>query len=38
MGYVSQSATAPGAPIAVDIRGKQHAAKIVPLPFYERGK
>jgi len=38
MGYVNQSATAPGAPIAVDIRGKQHAAKIVPLPFYERGK
>jgi len=38
MGYVSQSATAPGAPIAVDIRGQQHAAKIVPLPFYERGK
>ena len=38
MGYVSQSATAPGASIAVDIRGQQHAAKIVPLPFYERGK
>ena len=38
MGYVKQSATAPGAPIAVDIRGRQHAAKIVPLPFYERGK
>lgn len=38
MGYVNQSATAPGAPIAVDIRGQQHAAKIVPLPFYERGK
>ena len=38
MGYVKQSATAPGASIAVDIRGQQHAAKIVPLPFYERGK
>jgi aminomethyltransferase len=38
MGYVKQIATAPGASIAVDIRGQQHAAKIVPLPFYERGQ
>ena len=38
MGYVKQIATAPGASIAVDIRGQQHAAKIVPLPFYERGR
>ena len=38
MGYVKQIAAAPGASIAVDIRGKQHPAKIVPLPFYERGK
>jgi aminomethyltransferase len=37
MGYVKQTATALGASIAVDIRGQQHAAKIVPLPFYERG-
>ena len=38
MGYVKQIAAAPGSPIAVDIRGTQHAAKIVPLPFYERGQ
>lgn len=38
MGYVKPIATAPGASIAVNIRGQQHAAKIVPLPFYERGK
>ena len=38
MGYVKPIATAPGASIAVDIRGQQHAATIVPLPFYQRGK
>lgn len=37
MGYVKQIAAAPGASIAVDIRGKVHAATIVPLPFYHRG-
>ena len=38
MGYVKQIAVAPGAALAVDIRGTQHAAQIVPLPFYQRGK
>jgi aminomethyltransferase len=38
MGYVKPTAAAPGTPIAVDIRGQHHAAQIVPLPFYQRGK
>lgn len=38
MGYVKPSAAAPGAPLAVDIRGQHHAAQVVPLPFYQRGK
>ena len=38
MGYVKQTASAPGTPLAVDIRGQHHAAQVVPLPFYQRGK
>ena len=38
MGYVKPTASAPGTPLAVDIRGQHHAAQVVPLPFYQRGK
>ncbi len=38
MGYVKQSAGAPGTTLQIDIRGKQHRAVVVPLPFYQRGK
>ena len=36
MGYVRPSAQAVGTRLAVDIRGTQHAAVVVPLPFYTR--
>jgi aminomethyltransferase len=38
MGYVKSTASAPSTPLAVDIRGQHHAARVVPLPFYQRGK
>ncbi len=38
MAYVRPSAQAVGTRLAVDIRGNEHAATVVPLPFYERGK
>ncbi len=38
MAYVRPSAQAVGTQLAVDIRGTQHPAVVVPLPFYERGK
>jgi aminomethyltransferase len=38
MAYVKPTASAPGSPLAVDIRGQHHAARVVPLPFYQRGK
>jgi aminomethyltransferase len=38
MGYVKATASAPGTHLAVDIRGQHHAAQVVPLPFYQRGK
>lgn len=38
MGFVKQTAAAPGTPLAVDIRGQHHPAQVVPLPFYQRGK
>jgi aminomethyltransferase len=38
MAYVRPPAQAVGTTLAVDIRGTQHAAKVVPLPFYERAK
>ncbi|MCA9260789.1 MAG: glycine cleavage system aminomethyltransferase GcvT [Planctomycetales bacterium] len=37
MAYVRPAASAPGTSLAVDIRGDQHAAQVVPLPFYQRG-
>jgi aminomethyltransferase len=37
MAYVRPTAQAVGTHLAVDIRGTQHAATVVPLPFYERG-
>jgi len=37
MGYVKQSAGAPGMTLQIDIRGKQHSAVVTPLPFYKRG-
>jgi len=36
MGYVKQAAAAPGTTLHIDIRGKQHRAVVVPLPFYQR--
>ena len=38
MGFVKPTAAALGSPLAVDIRGQHHAAQVVPLPFYQRGK
>lgn len=38
MGYVKSSASALGTAVDIDIRGKLYTAKVVPLPFYERGK
>jgi glycine cleavage system T protein (aminomethyltransferase) len=38
MAYVRPTAQAVGTRLGVDIRGTQHAAVVVPLPFYERGK
>ena len=36
MAYVRPTAHAIGTQLTVDIRGTQHAAVVVPLPFYER--
>jgi aminomethyltransferase len=38
MAYVRPTAQAVGSKLAVDIRGTQHPATVVPLPFYERKK
>jgi aminomethyltransferase len=38
MAYVRPTAQAVGTRLAVDIRGTQHPATVVPLPFYQRGK
>jgi aminomethyltransferase len=38
MAYVRPTSQAVGTRVAVDIRGTQHVATIVPLPFYKRGK
>ena len=38
MAYVRPTSQAIGTSLAVDIRGTQHAATVVPLPFYERKK
>ncbi|MEW4451667.1 glycine cleavage system aminomethyltransferase GcvT [Bremerella sp. JC817] len=36
MGYVAPQFAAEGTLVDVDVRGKRHAAKVVPLPFYKR--
>ncbi len=36
MGYVDPAYSAVGTECALDIRGKQEAARVVPLPFYKR--
>jgi aminomethyltransferase len=38
MAYVRSAAAAVGTRLAVEIRGTQHAAVVVPLPFYQREK
>jgi aminomethyltransferase len=38
MAYVAPSQATVGTPLAVDVRGKAEAAKLVPLPFYKRSK
>jgi aminomethyltransferase len=38
MAYVSPEHAAPGTTLAVDIRGSEAPAKVVPLPFYKRAK
>jgi aminomethyltransferase len=38
MAYVPTALAAPGTEIAIEIRGRACAAKVVPLPFYKRPK
>ncbi len=38
MAYVRPTVQAVGTRLAVDVRGASHAAVVVPLPFYERGR
>jgi aminomethyltransferase len=38
MAYVKPNACAVGTRLAVDIRGTQHPAVVVPLPFYQRSR
>jgi aminomethyltransferase len=38
MAYVRPAAKAVGTQVKVDIRGTQHPARVVPLPFYQRAK
>ena len=38
MGYMSAGAMTPGSVVAIEIRGKQIPAVIVPLPFYKRAR
>jgi len=38
MAYVPLEAKAPGTEIAVEVRGNQAPARIVPMPFYKRAK
>ncbi len=38
MAYVETALAAPGTGLDVDIRGKSVPAKVVPLPFYKRGR
>ena len=36
MAYVQPAHAAPGTPVSIDIRGRQHLAQVVKLPFYQR--
>ena len=36
MGYVPTPLATPGTELHIDIRGREHAARVVPLPFYQR--
>ncbi len=38
MAYVDPGQKSPGTSVGIDIRGKEEAARIVPLPFYKRPK
>jgi aminomethyltransferase len=38
MAYVEPAAAEPGNAVEIDIRGQRAAAKVVPLPFYQRKK
>ena len=38
MAYVAPAFTVVGTQLAVDVRGKEEAARVVPLPFYKRQK
>jgi len=38
MAYVETDLAAPGTEIAIDVRGREVAARIVPLPFYKRAR
>jgi aminomethyltransferase len=38
MAYLPVEHTAPGGELEVDIRGRRSRARIVPLPFYKRGR
>lgn len=37
LAYLPVDVTAPGTECAIEIRGRQVAARVVPLPFYKRG-
>jgi aminomethyltransferase len=38
MAYLDPACAAPGTAVAVDVRGREEPAKVVPLPFYRRPK
>ncbi|HIE94457.1 MAG TPA: glycine cleavage system aminomethyltransferase GcvT, partial [Acidobacteria bacterium] len=37
LAYLPVGASAPGTECAIEIRGRQVTARVVPLPFYKRG-
>jgi aminomethyltransferase len=36
MAYVPPALAAPGAELAIEVRGKELPARVVPMPFYKR--
>ena len=38
MGFIDAALCEPGTEVSVDLGRKEHAARIVPLPFYKRPK